>query len=98
MKPIPQNFWALHFVRVMVHATRLAVKFSPPTIALEYSENAFSSPRSAGKGDLKVVEVPLASANAKSTADALLGQIQASHPEFFNDKTVSLPQVQVLIA
>lgn len=79
----------------MVFPTRVAIKYSPPTIALEYSEDALPSPSAAAREDLVIVEVPLPSANGSSDVDALLHAVQAAQPKLFSETVVSIPQVCV---
>ncbi len=77
----------------MVRATRIAVRFAPPAIAVEYAEDGLDAGSPSGKENLKVLEVDFETASAASGPDSLLREVQARHPQVFNDKTVSLPQV-----
>jgi hypothetical protein len=73
--------------------SRVGVKFSPPTIALEYAVDTDSS--FVSDGDVKVLEVPLDSA-PQQTQQEYLAFVQRQHPDIFNASVVSLPQVRAI--
>ena len=73
-------------------AVRVAVRYEPPTMALEYREGGAS-------GELKLLEVPLRDelAGGRADAGALWEAVAKLHPAHFSASVVSVPQVRRLL-
>ena len=77
-----------------VTAVRLAVRYAPPTLALEYRTGGGGG-GGGGGGDPSLLEASLAEeVAAGADAGGLLEALCRRYPSYFNGAVVSLPQVR----